>query len=276
MRNGDGGLQSLDRGLEMLEALAERPLSIDELSRRLRCPRSTAYRTLVTLRRRHVVERDGRQARYVLGFGLLRLTRALLGRLPVRRIALGAMRELAASLGESAVLTVRSGPFGVAVESIESADPVRVVPAAGERVPLHVGAPMKALLAHLAPDEIEAHLSRPLERPTPRAIGDPKRLRRELAEIRERGYAESWEEVYRGAVGVAVPIIGADGYAVASLGVAGPVHRFTAERVAAIAHKLLPAGKELSRRVQAGSEPAPNLATPGPSRAQLARERTRA
>jgi DNA-binding IclR family transcriptional regulator len=172
---------------------------------------------------------------------------------------------------------VRSGAFGIAVESIESDSPVRVVPAPGERVPLHVGAPMKALLAHLAPDEIEAHLSRPLERPTPRAIGDPRRLRRELAGIRQRGYAESWEEVYPGAVGVAVPILGADGHAVASLGIAGPVHRFTSDRVAVIAHRLLTAGKELSRRVQAGrEEPAAGPAAAGSSAARPARERTRA
>ena len=146
--------------------------------------------------------------------------------------------------------TVRAGDFGVAVESIESADPVRVAPAPGERVPLHVGAPMKAILAFLTPEDIAAYLKRPLERLTPRAIGDPRRLRQHLAQIRERGYAESWEEVYPGAVGVAVPLLSPDGVAVASLGIAGPVHRFNPERVSSIAQELLSAGKELSRGAQ--------------------------
>jgi len=243
-------LQSLDRGLQILDLVATKPYSVDELSRALRCPRSTTYRALATLRRRHLVERDARSAHYMLGLGVLRLTRPLFERLPVRQIALGTMREIAAQLRETAVLTVRSGGFGVAIETIESTDPVRVAPAPGERVPLHVGAPMKALLAFLPPAEIEAYLKHPLERVTERVITDPRKLRAHLAQIRDRGCAESWEEVYPGAVGVAVPIVGADSYAVASLGIAGPRHRMTPERVRAIALKLLPAGKELSRRVQ--------------------------
>ena len=250
MRTSPDSLQSLDRGLEILQLLAERPYTVDELSRKLKTPRSTAYRTLVTLRTRNLVERDARQPRYTLGFGILRLTRALLSRMPIRQIAFGAMRELAAGVQETAVLTVRAGDFGVAVETIESADPVRVAPAPGERVPLHVGAPMKAILAFLESEDIAAYLKRPLERLTPRAIADPRRLRHHLAQIKSRGYAESWEEVYPGAVGVAVPLLGPDGVAVASLGIAGPVHRFTPERVASIAQRLLVAGKELSRRAQ--------------------------
>ncbi len=245
------GLRSLERGLRILDLLVARSYSVDELSRALRCPRSTTYRALATLRRRHFVDRDARAARYTLGLGILRFTRPLLERLPVRQIAVGTMREIAAQLRETAVLTVRSGGFGVAIETIESTDPVRVAPAPGERVPLHVGAPMKALLAFLSPGEVEAYLKQPLERVTARVITDPRKLRAHLAQIQERGYAESWEEVYPGAVGVAVPVLGVDGYAVASLGIAGPLHRVTPERVKTIAHKLLPAGKELSRRVQA-------------------------
>jgi DNA-binding IclR family transcriptional regulator len=253
-KQAEGGLQSLARGLDVLRILAERACTVEELGRALGIPRSTAYRTLTALRDRQLVERDPRHARYTLGYGILRLARALLGRVPVRDIALPTMRELVASVEETAVLTVRDGRFGVAVESIEASGPVRVAPAPGERVPLHVGAPMKALLAFLPPEEIEAYLKRPLEKPTARAIADPRKLRAHLAQIRQRGYAESWEEVYPGAVGVAVPIVGPDGVPVASLAIAGPVHRFTPDRVLKVAHELLPAGKELTRRIQSLQE----------------------
>lgn len=249
MRKSDS-LQSLDRGLEILHRLAERPCTVEDLSRQLHVPRSTVYRTLTTLRERQLVERELRQPRYTLGFGVLRLARALLGRVPIRQVALPMMREIAAAVEETAVLTVRDGRYGVAVESIEAADPVRVAPSPGERVPLHVGAPMKALLAFLPDDEIEAYLRKPLEKPTARAMADARKLRLHLGLIRQRGYAESWEEVYPGAVGVAVPIVGADGVPVASLGIAGPVHRFTPARVAGVAQRLLAVAKELGRRIQ--------------------------
>lgn len=242
--------RSLDRGFEILRLLAERAFTVEELSRKLKIPRSTAYRTLNALRARHLVKRDPHHPRYTLGYGILKLARALLGRVPVREIALPTMRELAASVEETAVLTLRDGRCGVAVESIEASGPVRVAPAPGERVPLHVGAPMKALLAFLPPEEIETYVKGPLEKPTARAIADPRKLRAHLAQIRQRGYAESWEEVYPGAVGVAVPIVGPDGVPVASLAIAGPVHRFTPDRVVMVAQQLMSAGKELSRRIQ--------------------------
>lgn len=245
-------LQTLDRGIEILQLLSEAPHSVEELSRLLRCPRSTAYRALTTLRRRHLVDRDGQTARYTLGFGILRLARAFLGLLPIREVAMSTMRQISEQVGETAVLTVRRGAFGVTIETIETSDPVRVAPAQGESVPLHCGAPMKAILAFLPPEQIDAYLRRPLVQLTPRTIVDAKRLRKHLAEIREQGYADSSEEVYPKAVGVAVPVLGIEGYAVASLGIAGPVHRLPSDRVEQIAELLLRAGRELNRRIQAG------------------------
>ncbi len=251
MRKQGAELQSLDRGLEILEMLAERACSVEDLSRRLRCPKSTTYRTLATLRRRSLVDRDAREGRYLVGYGVLRFVRGLAGRSSLREAAIGVLREIAAELRETALLTVRSGNVGVVIESIESSEPVRVAPGLGESVPLHCGAPMKALLAFRPQAEIDAYLRRPLERRTPQSITDAKRLRAHLAQIRQRGYAESWEEVYPGAVGVAVPVLGADGYAVASLGIGAPVHRCTRERVEAIAQTLRSAARELGRRVRA-------------------------
>ena len=244
-------LQSLERGIEILYHLADRPArSVEELSRLLRCPRSTVYRTLGILRRAQLVDRDPASSGYRLGLGVLRMQRAALQALPVRDAAFPVMREVAAQSGESVVLTVRRGDFGIAVESIESSAPVRVVPAPGESFPLHCGAPMKAILAFLPDAEIRQHLRRELERLTPRTITDPRRLRRHLAEIRERGYAESWEEVYTGAVGVAAPIVGPSGHAVASLGIAGPVHRMSPQRVGELAHVVMAAAKDVIRRLQ--------------------------
>ena len=88
MRKRSTGLQSLARGLDVLRLLAEQACTVEELSRTLEIPRSTAYRTLTALRDRQLVERDPRHARYTLGFGILKLARALLGRVPVREIAL--------------------------------------------------------------------------------------------------------------------------------------------------------------------------------------------
>ena len=247
----DYSLQSLERGIDILYALAEHPaLSVEELSRVLRCPKSTTYRSLGILRRKELVDRDPATARYRLGLGILRVERAVLRNLPVRTAALPVVRDLAARSGETVVLTLRRGDFGVAVESIESSEPVRVAPAPGESMPLHCGAPMKAILAFSPEADIRQYLGRKLQRLTPRTICDSQKLKRHLAEIRAKGYAESWEEVYVGAVGVAAPILGFEGSAIASLAVSGPIQRMTPQRVATLAPMLMDAAKDVSRRLQ--------------------------
>ena len=247
----DYSLQSLERGIDLLYALAEHHArSVEELSRDLRCPKSTVYRSLGILRRKEMVDRDALTARYRLGLGILRVERAVLSNLPVRTAALPVIRDLAARSGETAVLTLRRGDFGVAVESIESSEPVRVAAAPGERAPLHCGAPMKAILAFSPEADIREYLGRRLESLTPKTICDPQRLKRQLAEIRAKGYAESWEEVYVGAVGVAAPILGFDGHALASLAISGPIQRLTSQRVGALGPVLMDAAKDVSRRLQ--------------------------
>jgi DNA-binding IclR family transcriptional regulator len=244
-------LLSVERAIDILYYLADHPfLSVQDLSERLRWPKSTTYRFLHVLRRKQLVDRDPATARYRVGLGILRVQRAVLEHLPVRMAALAVMRDLAPRLGETVVLTVRRGDFGVAVESIESLEPVRVAPAPGDHVPLHCGAPMKVILAFSPEDDIGRYLRRRLERYTPNTICQPRRLRLHLAEIRAKGYAESWEEVFVGATGIAVPILGVDGHANASLAVAGPTQRMTHERVRAIAQDLIAAGKEVTLKLQ--------------------------
>jgi DNA-binding transcriptional ArsR family regulator len=75
----------------------------DELSRKLKTPRSTAYRTLVTLRGRHLVERDLHPPRYTLGFGPFAHAPSESRADPTDRAR--DQRELAASVQETAVLT---------------------------------------------------------------------------------------------------------------------------------------------------------------------------
>jgi DNA-binding IclR family transcriptional regulator len=54
---------------------------------------------------------------------------------------------------------------------------------------------------------------------TPHTITDPRRLERDLAEIRRRGYARATDEVTLGLVSIAVPIRPDPGPPVAALGV---------------------------------------------------------
>lgn len=184
-------LQTLDRGLRVLELLAETPdgLGVTDLAAALEVHRAIVYRLLTTLAGHRLVVR-GRDGRYRPGAGLAGLARGVAPRL--QAAALPELTALAEDLGATATLTVADGDEAVALAVVEPRTTgIHVAYRPGLRHPLSVGASGRAIL-----------LGRPGSGAT-------------LAEERLRGYAVSSGEIQPGAVGLAAPIPGAD----ASVGV---------------------------------------------------------
>jgi IclR family pca regulon transcriptional regulator len=154
---------------------------------------------------------------------LLSYAFVLLNTLEVRRIALSYLHELHRDLEATVSLGVRDGSEVVLVERQSLAGPW-VPPGGfeiGFRLPMHASATGLVILAFLAPDEIESVLSGlELKVRTPHTLRTPAALDQRLAEIRRLGYATSDEELAVGLRSVAVPIIGAQGGAVAAISLA--------------------------------------------------------
>ena len=112
----------------------------------------------------------------------------------------------------------------VSIAQEEGTATVRSMVAVGEPMPLGRGATAKVLLSG-APDDLVGTL----------AEADPDldagTLARQVASIRETGYAVSHGERELGASAVAAPLHGEDGRVIAALSVSGPTSRFTAERI---------------------------------------------
>jgi DNA-binding IclR family transcriptional regulator len=81
------------------------------------------------------------------------------------------------------------------------------------------------LLAYMSAEEIERAIARGLLALARHTITDPQILRRELAQIRQQGYAVSFEETDEGAAGVSVTVRDRGGQVMAGLTIAGPVTR---------------------------------------------------
>jgi DNA-binding IclR family transcriptional regulator len=85
----------------------------------------------------------------------------------------------------------------------------------------------KVLLAW-APDDVAERALRAPVRATRHTVVEPGRLRRELAEVRRRGFARTAEEMSLGASSVAVPVTAnraGTPVVVGALGVVVPSHR---------------------------------------------------
>jgi DNA-binding IclR family transcriptional regulator len=184
-------IQSVDRAVELLEAIAAapEPQTAPALADRAGLNRSTAWRILATLEHHGLVERA--DSRYGLGFALLRLAAAA-GHEPLVRLAHPLLRALAHDTGETANLAVARRLELVYADQVQ-APHVMAPNWLGHAVPLHATSTGKAFLAAL-PDP-DALIDAPLQRFTDSTITDPGALREELATTRARGYAVSRGEL---------------------------------------------------------------------------------
>jgi IclR family transcriptional regulator, acetate operon repressor len=243
---GSGGVQSLHRALDVLEALAAAggTTSLSELAAACGLPLPTLHRLAATLAGRRYL-RQLPDRRYCLGSRLVPLggaAHALLGEraLPV----LGRLAELT---GESANLAVLSQGQAEYVAQAAGRHAMRIFTEVGNRVALHCTGVGKALLASVPAAQtrrlIEADA---LTARTAATITDAATLHAEIALIRTRGYALDEGEMEAGVRCVAVGIPGALPMAVS---VSGPASRMSDEVVGTAVTALRAAGADLAARL---------------------------
>jgi DNA-binding IclR family transcriptional regulator len=191
----NGRIQSVDRAVELLEAVAAapEPETAPTLAERCGLNRSTAWRLLATLEHHGLVERDPASNRYSLGFAVLRLAAAA-GHEPLVRLAHPVIRRLAEATGETVNVAVARRLELVYADQVQ-APHVMAPNWLGHTVPLHATSTGKAFMAALPPAELDALLRQRLERFTETTITDAGALRAELDDVRERGYAVSHGEL---------------------------------------------------------------------------------
>lgn len=230
----------------MVLAESEEPMRIGELAERAGRPKSTVHRLLATMLDLRVVEQTD-DGRYAIGLRLFEIGSRAAVRVSLRDVAVVELRDLSAKLGETSHVGVLDGDEVVYVEKVESEASIRMSSRVGRRNPLHCTGIGKALLAFQGEEAIDEVCSRQLEARTEHTITDPKKLRKELAKTRERGFSIDDEEVELGLRCVGAPVLGADGRPVAAISVAGPAARMDPERCIAIGPDLIEAGRRIAR-----------------------------
>ncbi|HVL80535.1 MAG TPA: IclR family transcriptional regulator [Actinomycetota bacterium] len=244
-------IAAIDRATDVLAMFADSPeptLGVTEIATALNLSKAVVYRILSSFRAKGFVELDESTRRYSLGPRVLHLGLSYLRRTDVQRLARPHLERLSRESDETATLSVRTDGTRVYVDQVTPVRDVKMVVQLGLAVPLHAGASSKAFLAFLDEEEQAAYLDGPLAGLTAATVTDPRALRRELDEIRSRGYAASAGERMEGAASVAAPVFGFDGRPVAVISVCGPAERFagTAERAAGL---LLDATTQLSHQL---------------------------
>ena len=243
-------VQSVDRALTILEMLArEGEAGVTEIAADLGVHKSTAFRLLATLEAHRLVEQDGDRGRYRLGVGNLRLAGATTARLDLVTEARPVCRQLAADTGETVNITVRSETSALYLDQVVAgSSAVHSHNWVGQHIPLHATSNGKVLLSELSDDELKKAVLA-LPRVTDRTVTSRAKLRADLAEVREAGYALVVDELEVGLTAAAAPIRSAHGDVIASMSISGPTFRLTEEKLKETIPMLVAAATEVSHRL---------------------------
>ena len=220
-----GGVQAVDRALDLLEALAAAgsPLGVSALAAATGLPVGTIHRLLRTLAGRGFVRQETNRD-YALGPALFRV-----GHAGTRSIAAPARPYLARLVeisGETANLAVLEGDHVVYVAQVPSPHRLRMFAEVGRSVLPHSTAVGKVLLADCAVEVATGVIRRTgLPARTPTTITAPAAFTAELDRVRARGWAVDDEEEETGVRCFAVGVRDG-GRVIAAMSVSGPAARF--------------------------------------------------
>lgn len=217
---------AVQEALSVLTHVAQAPgLGVTELAKRSGNTKARTFRLLSTLEQSGFVQRGSSDTNYILGHVVLALGLAAQEQISLVRIGQKHLEVLGGQFNENVHIRIRDGLQSEIVAKWDCTRGVRVHTEIGTRRHLHAGASGKVLLAY-APDDLQRLvLGGALERFTPQTVVQKTKLAKELARIREDGYAVSMGEVTPDVIAVAAPIFDAHGRVLAALGMSLPASR---------------------------------------------------
>lgn len=253
-----GTIQSVERAAAILRLLAAEtePVALADVSAGLSLAKATSHGLLRTLVEVGFVVQDPDSGLYRLGADLLQLGSEHVDLNELRSRALNWADALAARTGEAVLVAAYREGRMVVAHHVFRADGTAQETRTGSVVSLHGSALGKVLLA-FDPGAARSIVGATLESLTYRTVTDRAQLVRELADVRDRGWAAAVEEAEPGVTDIAAPVRDRGGFVVASVGIVGsPEHLCDGRgrpRVALASH-VLEAGRAISREFGHGRD----------------------
>jgi DNA-binding IclR family transcriptional regulator len=134
---------------------------------------------------------------------------------------------------------------GIIIASIESKQYLKTSATVGVSRPLYLGASRKVLLAYTFPSQREVIL----QKAEAESDIDIAKLKKDLEEIRNRGFAYTEEEVNKGTLNVAAPILDENGNLLAGIAISSPTLRKKQDTIQKFSHIVRKAAKEIGEQM---------------------------
>jgi IclR family acetate operon transcriptional repressor len=230
----DGGVQSVDRALSIIEALAEddEGYRLTDLAIRTGLSPSTVHRLLTTLEKRRFVQFDRGESTWHIGAQSFAIGSTFVRRRNFVTQALPYLRKLRDQTRETANLAVVDDGAMVVLTRVESREIMRSVTKVGGRVPMVASGLGKALLATYSEQDVFAIIQRDgMPRLTSKSIVRAGELCKSLHDIRRQGYSVDDEEALIGLRCVSAVVYDDRSEPLAAISVSGKTSRVPNDRL---------------------------------------------
>jgi IclR family transcriptional regulator, acetate operon repressor len=245
----DGGVQSVDRALSIIETLAEddEGYRLSDLAVRTGLSPSTVHRLLATLESRRFVQFDRAESKWHVGMRSFTVGASFARRRNFTAQAIPYLRKLRDLTRETANLAVVDDEFIIVLTRMESREIMRSLTKVGGRVAMVTSGVGKAVLATYSDEDVGAVIRHHgMPRLTEKSIVRPSDLFKELEKIRKQGFAIDDEEACMGLRCIAAVIYNDSSEPLAAISVSGMTSRLTDDRLPEIGQIVRDVAGELT------------------------------
>lgn len=243
-------LQTVGRALNILEMIAERPMTQKEMENETGLNRTTMSRLLFTLASRKYIEKEPSTGRYKIGLKVVELGSVMLNQIELKTEALPHLRELTQNVGRVCHMGILSQGEVVYIEKIEPMTSIRMFSGIGKRVPVHSTSLGKALLMDKTEEEIIRILKdKGMPKFTDNTIIRQQEFLREIAKSKARGYAIDNAENEPDIFCVAAPVTDYRNKVVAAISTTGRDGEFVHEPKSGIIKAVKDTAGEISKKM---------------------------
>ena len=253
----DGGVQSVDRALLIIETLAEddEGYRLTDLAVRTGLSPSTVHRLLATLEKRRFVQFDRDESMWHIGAQSFAVGSTFVRRRNFVTQALPYLRKLRDQTRETANLAVVDDGAMVVLTRVESREIMRSVTKVGGRVPMVASGLGKALLSTYSEEDVFAIIQREgMPRLTSKSIVRAGELCKSLQDIRRQGYSVDDEEALIGLRCVSAVVYDDCSEPLAAISVSGKASRVPNDRLPILGKLVQEVAAELTKALSGASQ----------------------
>src|ERR1700676_5536528 len=246
----DGGVQSVDRALLIIETLAEddEGYRLTDLAVRTGLSPSTVHRLLTTLEKRRFVQFDRDESVWHIGAQSFAVGSTFVRRRNFVTQALPYLRKLRDQTRETANLAVVDDGAMVILTRVESREIMRSVTKVGGRVPMVASGLGKALLSTYSEEDVFSIIQREgMPRLRSKSIVRAGELCKSLHDIRQQGYSVDDEEALIGLRCVSAVVYDDCSEPLAAISVSGKASRVPHDRLPVLGRLVREVASELTK-----------------------------